>query len=183
MTSDREPAPDGSWLATGGYDRAVRLWDMATGKQRAVFGGYRSGGRPVEFEPDGVSQLVSTFYDRLMQALEDVARPKERALLARHWKAAYAIAVAPDGSWLAVTGLDPKVRVWDVATGNQRFVLDGHRGEVYAAAVAPDGSWMATGGGDGTVRIWDGACQTEWDIRLLVLSVYPPGSRWSAGAC
>jgi WD40 repeat protein len=72
-----------------------------------------------------------------------------------HRNAAYAITVAPDGSWLAVVGLYPGVQVWDVATGRHRFVLEGHRTAVFAAAVAPDGSWLATAGGDGTVRIWD----------------------------
>ena len=99
----------------------------------------------------------------MTQLLKDVATRKQRTPRT-HRNAAYAIAVAPDGSWLAVAGLDPEVQVWDTATGKQRFVLDGHRSAVYAAAAAPDGSWLATGSGDGTVRIWDVATGKQREV-------------------
>jgi WD40 repeat protein len=156
-------APDGSWLATDGYDQVVRLWDMPTGRRRAVFGGHVSGGKPAEVAPDGSSQTVIKGYDRMMQLLKDATAGKERTPRT-HRNAAYAIAVAPDGSWLAVVGLNPEVQVWDVATGKQRFVLEGHRTAVYAAAAAPDGSWLATAGGDGTVRIWDAATGKQREV-------------------
>ncbi len=68
-----------------------------------------------------------------------------------------AVAVAPDGSWLASGSGDRRVRIWDVATGQARATLKGHTGPVTAVAVAPDGSWLASGSRDGTVRIWDAA--------------------------
>ena len=180
-------APDGSWLATGGYDRVVRLWDMATGKRWAVFGGRRSGGKPVEVAADGSSELLISGYDRMMQLLKDVATEKARIFRHAHWNAAYAIAVAPDGSWLAVAGLDPRVRVWDVATARQLFVLDGHRAEVYAAAIAPDGSWLATGGGDGTVRIWHAATGKQQAVlsghrgAVYTVAIAPDGNWLATG--
>jgi WD40 repeat protein len=66
-----------------------------------------------------------------------------------------AVAVAPDGSWLATGGADKTVRVWNRATGKKRAVLKGHIGAVTTVAVAPDGSWLATGGADLTMRIWE----------------------------
>ena len=65
----------------------------------------------------------------------------------------YAVAIAPDGTWLATGGDDGTVRTW-AADGTPRATLTGHDGRVYAVAIAPDGTWLATGGGDGTVRIW-----------------------------
>jgi WD40 repeat protein len=66
-----------------------------------------------------------------------------------------AVAVAPDGSWLASGGGDWMVRIWDPVTARERMILSGHKGAVSAVAVTADGSWLASGGRDGTVRIWD----------------------------
>ena len=68
-----------------------------------------------------------------------------------------AVAIAPDGTWLASAGADGSVRIWDPATGQLRAALTGHAGPVRAVAIAPDGTWLASGGDDGSVRIWDPA--------------------------
>ena len=70
-----------------------------------------------------------------------------------------AVAIAPDGTWLASGGDDGSVRIWDPATGQQRATLTGHAGPVTAVAIAPDGTWLASAGGvaTGSVRIWDPA--------------------------
>ena len=65
-----------------------------------------------------------------------------------------AVAVAPDGSWLASGGGDAAVRIWD-ASAREQSVLEGRAGRVSAVAVAPDGSWGLASGGHGTVQIWD----------------------------
>ena len=57
-----------------------------------------------------------------------------------------AVAIAPDGSWLATGGDDGTVRIWDAATGQHRATLAGHTGAVTAVAIAPDGTWLATAG-------------------------------------
>jgi WD40 repeat protein len=66
-----------------------------------------------------------------------------------------AVAIAPDGTWLATGSHDKTVRVWDAATGQCRATLTGHTRAVTAAAIAPDGTWLATTSHDKTVRVWD----------------------------
>ena len=43
---------------------------------------------------------------------------QERATLTGHTGRVEAVAVAPDGSWLATGGQDGTVRIWDAATGS-----------------------------------------------------------------
>ena len=85
-----------------------------------------------------------------------------------------AVAIAPDGTWLATGSNDGAVRIWDPATGQQRAALTGHAGPVRAVAIAPDGSWLASGGQDGTVRIWDPATGQQ---RAELTGTRRPGDR------
>jgi WD40 repeat protein len=78
-----------------------------------------------------------------------------RHTLTGHTDGVRALAVAPDGSWLASAGYGGEVRIWDPITGTARHTLTGHTPEVRTLAVAPDGSWLASTGDDGTLRIWD----------------------------
>jgi WD40 repeat protein len=110
-----------------------------------------------------------------------------RGTLSGHTRAVTALAVAPDGSWLASAGYGGEVRIWDPTTGATRHTLDGHTHTVWALAVAPDQSWLASAGEDGELRIWDPATGTarhiltghfDW-VRALVVA--PDGS-WLASA-
>jgi WD40 repeat protein len=100
-----------------------------------------------------------------------VATGQQRAALTGHTRGVSAVAVAPDGSWLATGDDDGTVEVWDVATGQQRAALTGHTRGVSAVAVAPDGSWLATGSHDKTVRVWDVATRQARALMRLDNSV------------
>ena len=158
-------APDGSWLASGHEDGSVRIWDRATGQERAVLTGQAEAVTAVAIAPDG-SWLASG--DFAVVRIWDRATGQERAVLTRRrgrgilaaqggWVTA--VAIAPDGSWLA-SGDFGAVRIWDPATGEQRAVLTdvtGPPGMAKAVAIAPDGSWLAALSDEGSVRIWDRA--------------------------
>jgi WD40 repeat protein len=103
--------------------------------------------------------------------LPDLADPALVRVLTGHSTEVGAVAVAPDGSWLATGDGDGTVRVWDVATGQQRAALTGHTRGVSAVAVAPDGSWLATGSHDKTVRVWDVATRQARALMRLDNSV------------
>ena len=56
-------SPDGRRIATGGYDKTVRLWDAATGVETITLRGHKELVACVAFSPDG-RQLVSASFDR-----------------------------------------------------------------------------------------------------------------------
>jgi WD40 repeat protein len=114
-------APDGSWLASGSSDSTVRIWDVASGRERAVLTGHTGPVDAVVVAPDG-SWLASAGRDRTVR-IWDVATGRERAVLTGHTSEVVAVAVAPDGSWLASADRDRTVRIWDVATRHARALM------------------------------------------------------------
>jgi WD40 repeat protein len=72
-------SPDGSWLASGGGDGTVRIWDVATGQQRAILTGHSRGVSAVAVAPDG-SCLASGGGDSTVR-IWDVATGRTQALM------------------------------------------------------------------------------------------------------
>ena len=195
------PAAPAADLAAAGTPRAARLRGLLERTAHLLAPTEPAGAvvdvlySRVAADPDlgpQVTALASTCRrPRLVNhwPLPDLADPALRRVLAGHAGPVLAVAVAPDGSWLATGGSDGTARVWDSATGRQRTVLKGHEGRVTAVAVAPDGSWLATAGSDGKARIWDPATgrqrtvlkiHTSW-VTAVAMAVAPDGS-WIATA-
>ena len=75
-------SPDGRMLASGGFDMAVTLWEVASGKQRASFPGHTHIIRSVAFSSDG--RTVASGSSDTTVKLWDAAAGKEKATLKGH---------------------------------------------------------------------------------------------------
>jgi hypothetical protein len=148
-------AADGTWLATACEDGTARIWDAATGQQRATLVGHTSWVMAVAIAADG-TWLATGGGDRTARIWNSAAGQLEAAL-AGTLRYMSSVTFAPDGTWLATVSDDGTARIWDAATGGQRATLAGHTDQVRAVAIAPDGTWLATASGDQTARIWDPA--------------------------
>ena len=106
---------DGATLASGSVDHTVRLWDVATGRERAVLTGHTDCVEAIAFSPDGATLASGSDHsDDHPFRLWDVATGRERAVL---WveHAVRAIAFSLDGATLASGSDDHTVRLWALA--------------------------------------------------------------------
>jgi hypothetical protein len=77
------------------------------------------------------------------------------AVLRGHGARVRAVAISPDGSWIASGDAAGSIRLWSSVDGSHRATLAGHTGAVNALAISPDGAWLASASNDRTVRLWD----------------------------
>jgi WD40 repeat protein len=146
---------DGKVLASGGNDRLIRIWDVATGKLlRVLERGHTDSIRCLVFAPDG-KRLVSGGNDRSLR-IWDPANGRELASLAGHGQPVVSVVWSKDGSRILSGSTDGTARLWDPEKGKEKQVLllEPNSGPIFSVALSADGLLAATGGNDKTVRVW-----------------------------
>ena len=110
-------SPDGTLLASGSWDRTVKLWDVATQTEVATLEGHTSGIVAVSFSaPDGA--LLATGGDEGAVILWDVLT-RERIVAFGHTDRITSVSFSPDGTTLAAGSEDGTILLWDTSERTQ----------------------------------------------------------------
>jgi WD40 repeat protein len=88
-------SPDGQTLASGTDDKAIRLWDVASGQELQSLGGNGGSVNGIAFSPDG-RILASGSADETIR-LWDVTSSQELRTLEGHRGEVNSVAFSPDG--------------------------------------------------------------------------------------
>jgi WD40 repeat protein len=155
-----ELSRDGKLLATGSFDRTLRVWDTTTWQLKAVLTGHEGNVRSVAFSPDGQT-LVSGSEDKTAR-LWDVATGKELAVLARHETGVKAVAFTSDGRYIATGSSEDgrptgQTKLWDAKTRKEvRSEAAWANRASLTLAFSPDGRTLATGSpGGNSLQVFD----------------------------
>ncbi len=146
-------APDGQTLATGSDDTTLRLWDAATGRQKAELPERGSAVLSVAFAHSG-KFLLSGGGDGVLRVWDFAARTEQKDLAFPNGNLRR-MTLSPDDGTVAVASGSQSVELWDLAGRTVRHKLTGHHGTILAIAFAPDGKTLATGDTSGRIRLWN----------------------------
>ncbi|KAJ3062305.1 POC1 centriolar protein A [Podochytrium sp. JEL0797] len=165
-------SPDSKLIVSGGDDKCVKLWDLATKNCIKTYWDHTGMITSTAFHPGGTIiatassdksiNLIDIRMHKLIQHYSDAHVGAGPSFDTKGGESAWAgggvnsVAFGgPGGNWLISTGMDGLVKIWDLKEGHLFYTLHGHKnGPTTSAVFSPEGAFFATAGSDAQVMVW-----------------------------
>jgi WD40 repeat protein len=172
---------NGHWLASGGADNTIKIWDVSTGRELRALKGHTGWIKSLAVSGNE-TWLASGSNDRTVK-IWNVLTGEERHTFNGHSASVEALTFSPDDRWLASGSADNTIKIWDLATGKQMQTLRGHSGRISNLAFSHDGKFLASGSDDNTVKIWEmatgrGFATLRKHTHTVMAVSFSPDGRW-----
>jgi WD40 repeat protein/serine/threonine protein kinase len=179
--SSLEFSPNGKFLASGGHDNTVCVWDVDKRKLLKTLRGHAGRVRAVAFAPqlpDVEAQLLTGSHDQSAKIwnLKDYEefRVFGAPVYAGHQDAILGASFSPDSLSMVSASRDRTARIWNLASGASISFQQGHEYLATAAAFFHDGKKFMTAAGDDTTRVWD------VETGMNIVTIHETGSSGAA---
>ncbi|HVZ04758.1 protein kinase domain-containing protein [Hyphomicrobium sp.] len=145
-------SPSGDWLASGGADRTIRIWNTAAHDVRRIYRNNSDFVSALSFSPNG-SLLATGTLDGTVKILSLNSYRLQRTFLGQKSRIT-SLALSSFDELLASASEDGVVRVRSLKRSRQLRTLPGIGTGAMTVAFTNDGRTLLTGGKDGVVRFW-----------------------------
>lgn len=163
-------SPDGAYLASGGDDHSIQIWQPESGSSVYIFRGSSGSVPAVTWAPDS-RRLASASAGPSTSGGAPAQGNAVQVWYALTGKAIYSyyghasgitsVAWDPKGERIASASTDYTVQIWDATTGKQPLVHRTPPWYVWTLAWSPDGQQIASGGPATDVQVWQAATGTS----------------------
>jgi WD40 repeat protein len=148
--------PNGFSLASGSYDRTLRLWNIRDNQSFGTLSnhlGAISGINAIAIHPNG-NTFATACIDKSIK-LWNFRSGQPIRNLEGHEGQVLGVAYSPDGKTLVSASADKTIKLWNWRKGDllQNFV--GHQDKVVSVLFHPDGATIASASFDKTIKFWD----------------------------
>lgn len=164
-------SPDGTKLATAAADGAVRVFEVATGKELNAITSHSDWVFAVAWSPDG-TKLASASRDKTAKAYDMAKNGELMITFSGHNNAVRGVMFHPDNAQVYSSGSDNKVRRWNLAEAKQAAEI-GLGGESYKLASGAE--FFVTASAEQKVRQFKKADQAQ-------VREYPGAKDWVLSA-
>jgi WD40 repeat protein/predicted Ser/Thr protein kinase len=144
-------SPDSRLIAVAS-DRAVNIFDAASGKHVIDLAGHLDRVRALAFSPDGRT-LASAAADGVF--FWEVPSGRRMGVLEGEAGPVYSLAFSPDGRTLACSAHNRTIRLWQVPSGRCIATLQTGERLAWSLAFSPDGRMLACGGAGNSLRLFN----------------------------
>ncbi len=144
-------SPDGKLLASGSWDEMIKLWNLDTGVLIHNLTEHHASVRSLAISSDSQT-LISGSFDQTIK-LWHLADGVVTKTIADHEPIA-AIALSPNGKFLASTGDNGNIKLLSLTAGQQIADLIGNRHCIGSMTISPDAHTIAAGTVNGYVILW-----------------------------
>jgi WD40 repeat protein len=167
-------SPDGKWLASGGMNNMIRLWETASAKEHVLGGGHRGGIFLTAYSPDGknIATVSADYSVRLWDADTGMEirrfertppqNPNNNNGGEYPQGNGAGVAFSRDGKTLAAAWTDGLLQIWDWHSGKEIGKFHDSKGQFATfLTFSPDNKTLATGRQDGLIQLRDVATGKE----------------------
>jgi len=177
--------PNGKYLASGGSDQTVRLWDVNTGKLLHTYQGHQGSVLVVRFSPDG-KNLVSGSADGTIKIWGTTSGVVVKTLEG-HSDMVGTVDYSKNGQMLVSGSRDKTVKLWNLTTGHVIHTFEDNPTLIYGVSFDPKGQKIVSASGI-NLKIWNASSyQLEKTLKghkdhIMAVTFSPDGSKIITGS-